>query len=165
MTETTDIKQIITNNKPLFVSSLLTIAFASTIYSIRKSTSNAKDFGLSTLMSHKIYQNNPQYASYIWATRAFLYSTSIVGIGTVAIGFAGFNYLGANSVEEFNMKFKSLLHTNFPKLRVELNQEAEDKAIEEFRKEFSLEGDYSEPKGSKFITEKIRSKLGALVTK
>ena len=159
------IQDLISENKPIIVSGLLSVAFGSVIYSIRKHVGGTRDFGMGKLMKHKIFQNNPQYASYIWATRAFIYSTSIVGIFSVAIGFGMFRMLEVDNLRDFNIQLKSLLHQKFPSVRVEVDVVEEELAMQEWEREFGQQENYKDPKGSKYITEKIRSKLGNLVTK
>jgi hypothetical protein len=158
MVNVEELKKALTEYKQPIVTGLLGVAFGSMIYSIRKNTKGTKDFGYEKIMNTPGIQGNGRYASYIWAFRAFALSTSIIGLGSICVGFGVSQFFGVRSLKEFSQVFPVWVKQKFPSLVVS-NPDTEDKAFSEFMKEWNKESetdDYKESAFSTVVGESVR---------
>jgi hypothetical protein len=149
--DTEEVKKTLKQYKQPIVTGLVAVGFASMIFSIRRKTRGTRDFGYQKIMNTPGIQGNGRYASYIWAFRAFMLSTSIVGLGSIGIGFGVSHYFGVSSLKEFSQVFPVWVKQTFPALVVE-NPDTDDKALDDFMKEWNSESEKEEYKESAFST-------------
>jgi hypothetical protein len=149
------LQQFLRENKQPIAIGFTAAGLASIIYSIKSKTRGTKDFGYERIMNTPGINGNARYASYVWAFRAFMLSTSMVGLGAIGIGFGVSRYFQVSSLQEFSVVFPQWVHQRFPALKVE-NPDKEDKALSDFMKEWNKEEEYTESSFSSVVGDSVR---------
>jgi hypothetical protein len=157
------IKSFISAYKTPITTTLLTISFSTFIYSTLKRTRGTRDFGFANLVKQPFLRGNIQHAAWIWAFRAFMLSTSIVGLGMTGLVVSLSYYYNVSNVKEFAIEFRKSIKRRYPNLVPEqISDEREEKAMTEFMKEIvtDLDQDRQDTEQEQMVTGTMKSVFG-----